>query len=776
MSLLSFVVIGIFQVDILEAGADKKSLISFHSVQKAEDPILIFNGMEITQGIQNMKESVKLIADKRTFVRAYLNTDLTLPLSSTIIGVLQLYHEDSGLDNISAAESRIRSLNSITFTSLYNQSTDVESQRIYANESLNFELPPNWITEGQARLEFQAYVDGKWIQLLCNNNITHLASACNSINLSRLVYFEKSSPILIRLFETKYWNENKTFEPRIQDVYHLSSWLKRIYPTANVDITNVLLPVTVSALNNESRFQNDMSMCMAVNSKLTELLMLPIILGSDWDFRTRSYALVSDGSDQGIVEFGSHFMRGCSQFPPGLLPVASGPTGFPGINANPANSFNWDLDSSYGDWYGSHEIAHMYNRSHVPNNLDCHGIPGQPLDQKYPYINGGLSGLKDKYVGYDPGDPNLGIKQKIYSPEFSSDIMSYGCDQWISDYTYEGIHHYLCMLDFLFHKSGCRKGNFTDLDKDSMSMYLHSKLSPDNNKLKLFILGTINLSKHTVNIDQISAINSSFVTPRPVSSPFSITIMEKNDRVLARYPFEPKKFTPVPNKDNIALISEVVPYYNNAKKIIISEDKSQLMAKLVSNNDPYVIILSPNGGQNFKREDTIYVKWSGMDYDDDRLTYSLLYSPNSGKSWQTVESEIKGSGYEINADKLQGSNYAKFRIIAMDGINTGIGDSDTFIVENKAPQSYIISPANNSKFFFKQDIVFNGAASDLEDGNLDGRSMRWISDNEHLLGYGRMVSATGFSAGMHNVTLVATDYYGFTVKSKPILFTMIGSH
>ena len=61
------------------------------------------------------------------------------------------------------------------------------------------------------------------------------------------------------------------------------------------------------------------------------------------------YGLISDGG-------GPYFVRGQSEDVPGNN--ASGPAG------RPSGNFSWDTDASYADWYGGHEIGHMYGRQH----------------------------------------------------------------------------------------------------------------------------------------------------------------------------------------------------------------------------------------------------------------------------------------------------------------------------------------------------------------------------------------------------------------------------
>jgi hypothetical protein len=69
-----------------------------------------------------------------------------------------------------------------------------------------------------------------------------------------------------------------------------------------------------------------------------------------------------------------------------------------------------------------HEVGHTLGRSHTP----CGNPSG--IDPSYPYSNGGVG-----VWGYDA------VIAELKDPAVYTDIMGYCEDQWISDYTYEGI-------------------------------------------------------------------------------------------------------------------------------------------------------------------------------------------------------------------------------------------------------------------------------------------------------------------------------------------------
>jgi hypothetical protein len=148
------------------------------------------------------------------------------------------------------------------------------------------------------------------------------------------------------------------------------------------------------------------------------------------DARTHYYGLVSDGG-------GGFFMRGLASGIPGTADpstVASGPTG--------TETWGWDLDGSYGDWYTGHELGHTFGRFHA---MFCGAGGGAP----YPFVNGQLSDADGAFVGFDTGDPGQGLPIRALPGTVWHDVMTYCSFQWLSSFTYTGIRDRLIDEDAL---------------------------------------------------------------------------------------------------------------------------------------------------------------------------------------------------------------------------------------------------------------------------------------------------------------------------------------
>ena len=201
-------------------------------------------------------------------------------------------------------------------------------------------------------------------------------------------------------------------------------------------------------------------------------------------------------------------------------------------------------------------------------------------------------------------------------------------------------------------------------------------LSTTTNKT-LSVRGTIDLTKSTVKLDAFMILPGSRYTVRPIHSSFSINLLNNKGETLGHYPFEPKMSVYIPqNIDKMALVSEAIPFISCTKQIVISQDGRQLASRTIDNHAPKVMIISPSNGGTLTGN--VIVKWQASDADGgNNLTYFVLYSPDAGRSWQTIASDIKDKQLTVQMAELPGSSRALFRVIATDGVNTGISDSNS---------------------------------------------------------------------------------------------------
>lgn len=103
-----------------------------------------------------------------------------------------------------------------------------------------------------------------------------------------------------------------------------------------------------------------------------------------------------------------------------------------------------------------------------------------------------------------------------------------------------------------------------------------------------------------------------------------------------------------------------------------------------------------------------------------------------------------------------------FGLVQCGGGDNGTTDPDPDPDPNQSPTATISSPDDGATFDVGAAVVFEGSASDPEDGNLSGGSLAWSSDVDGNLGTGTSVTTDVLSEGTHQVTLEATDSEGAT--------------
>ena len=693
--------------------------------------------VEITQGIQNHQNSIPLLAatpnsSKRTFARVYLKLENGAAAIENVTGRLVASRPDGSLPG---GPVGVQSLNSI------NVAAGATVEDVRANDlvrSLNFELPEEWLRAGRLHVELDRLnIEGAQTSLQC--------VGCDNPFLGNTVpatkTFHQVPPVRIWLVSVPYRANasSPTFTPSQFDVDMLASWLRRAYPTAEVIDTRATMPVQNELPeikdNPDTPTVNEFRegfVCGDINSRLnTFVSAMPAEPP-----RTRYYGIVDDGDG---------FMRGCAGIGGRF---GSGPSGgTPGSAA-----FGWDTDGSYTDWYGGHEIGHMYDRRH----------PGQCTesddDDNYPFPpNGhiGAFGAGSDFQGFDAGNAALGPSMQLLDwRDGWADVMTYCKNQWISSYTHKGILNNLCNGE----PQNCPNRPQLTQTRAKRATFAAAKGS----RPRLAVNGSINLKKKTADLEQISAIRGLRLTERPKRSVYAVELLGRGGKRLKSYPFEPKELSDQRTGRREAMIDEVVKFDKATRRIEIVADGKALASQAVSANPPTVKVKKPKRGARLT--DSLKVKWTGEDSDGDRLTYSLLYAAD-GKSYAPVAAGLRKRSYRVNLTLLGGGHKAAFKVIANDGVLTASARAKRLKVPAKAPHVAIAAPASGAKAVEGDSIQFIANVIDLQDARFEAGQIVWRSSLEGELGRGLTINR-GLTAGVHEVTVTATNSAGRSSSRK----------
>lgn len=384
----------------------------------------------------------------------------------------------------------------------------------------------------------------------------------------------------------------------------------------------------------------------------------------------------------------------------------------------------------------SHEVGHLAGVRHVL----CNGRE-ERVDSTYPYNNGRISPIP--YTNLPVETPNVfyGFDarfQKIIAPRYK-DLMSYCSQRWVSDYTYRTISNLLQVQFPSFRAS--------------------TKISVPTSDT-LLISGIVSPSHGSGSLDPIVTLNVSAEPMQSGAAAYALQLEDANGQMLASHAFDPPR-TPEDDPGAPCSFIFALPKPTGMQQIRLVRDGETLDIRSSSANPPIVNLLSPIGGETWSGS-TATVQWSGSDGDGDPLQYSVQYSVNSGATWQTIAVNLSTTTFPVDLDWLPGSQHARIRVVATDGFHTAIASSSAdFSVTDHPPTAFLNEPFD-PQVASQQMFALTGSGYDNEDGMLTGAALTWHSDRDGLLGTGQtlLVQADDLSEGTHQISLVAQDSSG----------------
>jgi hypothetical protein len=663
-------------------------------------PDMQINAIEVTQAIQDLNNSVDLVAGKRTYVRMHV---------SSPVNIADVYATLSG-------KRGIFTLNPVLNPG--NPGSDItvrtNPDRGQINDSFWFELPAGWTTAGNLTLTARLDPNGAKFDPDTSDNIRIVT-----------VNFQETPPLRLRLINVQYTAGGTTYLAANSHLDALESWLRREYPIHSLQVSRQTFTYPDDGLPNVDTLHGWMAL-----GKLFRILF------AGEDSRTVYYGMVDDGGG---------FMRGKAAGIPST--IAAGPTG--------TGNWGWDYDGSYGDWYGAHEIGHTRGRYHAEFCGAGGGVP-------YPYPNGRISPDltgNDAIYGFDI------TTRAIYPPTWT-DLMTY-CDyEWISDFSYEGIRDYIVGI-----------GQQTVQATVTADQFLMVMGFADLAALPAALPAAEPVS-NTVTLESVYLLDQPAEIALPEQGDWLLVLLNADGKELAVYPFQPDELTDPDQESDLfesgertdatqqldrpAVIAEIIPWSEGAVQVQVRYAEQVVASSNASANAPTVVVTSPQPGIA-SADEIIPVAWEGSDLDGDPLIYTLLYSNDSGDTWQTLATGLEGTQFDLDTDQIPGGS-ALLRVVASDGFLSGQGESSAFTVPNHAPLVEIILPGQDQTFFPTQQVILQGTAYDLEDGMLDDAAFLWTSSLDGDLGNGALLSTSELTTGTHLITLMVIDSGGLATQ------------
>jgi Tol biopolymer transport system component len=348
---------------------------------------IVADALEVTQGIQDLNNSVVLIAGRPTYVRAYVKSKPGRGDQTRVTAML--YAQRGGVDLPISPLSPINAGGTITVTE--------HPDRGQLNDSFLFELPSNWLN---GTVEFE--LRGATEQIECEGKLT---------DCKMTVTFEPSPEIKMR-FVRIVWQDasGAVHSPDFSDIIDAANQIMDLYPVPNVN-------VVWSGSHSKTKV-------LPQPKTATDFVGLQLLVQ---DFRVLDGCIFCDRFDAGILvdppPAGSHAILGQSTYP-----------GFPGsqLFGGPSNAVVAYVGTDWTRTTLAHELGHANKRDHV----QCTGTEKLPIDEGFPgHPTGRIStALWGPEVFY-------GFHIRTFETLLpkTCDFMSYARKTWTSKYTYEAI-------------------------------------------------------------------------------------------------------------------------------------------------------------------------------------------------------------------------------------------------------------------------------------------------------------------------------------------------
>jgi hypothetical protein len=406
------------------------------------------------------------------------------------------------------------------------------------------------------------------------------------------------------------------------------------------------------------------------------------------------------------------------------------------------------IQAPFGGRILAHELGHNKDRQHIdcknPKNPDpnfpwdpcrfSEDLPGEPLDE---------------YWGFDP------ITQKAIPAHAQvAPLMSYGNPRWTSSYTWKAIWNR--MMD---HMS--RKG-----------LAAEQTAAPEDVLVAVGVLNNDRPVFHSVarmpasqfppeKLGELLALGSA------ARSDYALRLVDAAGRALAEQPFALGSFVDDGMGSDAAkdttFFGFAVPYRADTvgAQVVRTADNRVMATQQASDNAPTVRVTYPNGGERLGSEVTI--TWQSGDRDGDPLLYMVQYSPNLGRSWTTLATDVFSTTLTVETRALAGADRTGLmRVIASDGFWTASDTSNAgFTIAKHPPEVHILAEPG-AFFSFGEPIVLWGVASDAEDFAVCPTQMRWSIPILGEVMTGQQLYLTDMPAGRYLITLEATDNDGMT--------------
>lgn len=718
--------------------------------------------LEITQGTQNLANDMPLVTGRTTMVRAYVRS--AKKTVTGVRGILGAWRGATYLGSVVASNQPIQALTS-------------GGLRVKTDDSLYFHVPDAWTAKGVVRFTafvYQASVDFTF----ANESDTDDNFRTDYVEFHPMKPLKIYMPPLHLHIDGTSKGKDNTYNllDHLGDIVQIITGVKRLIPVAEIQVVVPQTPIYPPSHGTGAEWDITEPTAAQDGRHIVPLATVAAAkaasnLYADWKW----YAMIDPS--QPYTSWDNKGM-----VPYGVGGSASGGVAQGKMDPKVDATSNWNM-------VGAGTMAHELGHNGGLNHYLCSGTEakGGGIDPNFPTpfanctmsipTNSGFWGF-DVYYSTFPYIPEpLAISPKLsdVAPNASSPLMGYKGGKWLDPYSY-------CKL---LNSYGVGCSAYPPPKDDSPGLKSGAPAPPAPPALIASVTqadatafvtvgGTVRTAGGTASIIDAAVAGEATAEARAAASArydqvkkakvtgFVLRVEgaggETLDRALAGIDPPPHEVT-APTSFAFSDLVEA-PFAPVAVKVLKGD---AVLAELrASATAPTVKVLSPNGGERLGGQ--VDIRWQGGDADGDRLAYDVAYSPDGGTHWKAITMGATGTSLRVAAGEFEASRTGVVRVTARDGFRTTSDVSDAAFEAPDGPPALalVLSPGDGRTFRLGDLVVLDGTASDLTDGLV--ANLSWRSDRDGPLGTGREVTTRNLSAGVHRITLTATDTSGGTAE------------
>ncbi len=688
--------------------------------------------IEVTQGVQTPTNSLRLIQQRRTFVRVFASTPSPAPVAGVTMDLM--------VTGASGAAVRLSPINSLGTNLTVHPAPDPYD----INQAFLFEVPLTLTSERWLR--FRAVLNPNQFPLEPDYSDNTLETS--------LFFLHPSPPLMVQFVSFSYTIGGTSYRTRlIEDVLYNASYIRRTYPLASRsggfgDRTPGLRTNWWSIYDEgvgERIFQSNGTIIAPECAKRPFYYQEKNEQG-DLVWVDDRNSCASAYVNSRLRQMRANTSLSDAVFLYGMIPSGAG---FPRGQEGGGNTSSGPAGDGYRGYYAAHEIAHSLGRQHpvagsgaddpaTPQKEGCGHTASDPAFTSALSGRAPLGVLDAASRGFDVGDAQYNELPGVPSV-LANDYMSYCKTYWISDYTYKGLY-----------------------DRLTNSVPVRVQAAPAQNGAWLSVYGAVASGGAVIHDARYATSGASSGMVAPEDAPFLLHLVDSAGRMLATYGLETEAGE---DADGVQGFGITVPFVagTRAAQIVERVSGQTLDARSISTSAPTIadvrLIDTPEPVTGPAR-----LVWNASDPDGDRLTYDVFWSRDGSDGFVPVHLGSTTPAVTLDTATLGGGR-GVFRVLAHDGFRTAEARSVPVTVAAKAPVVQITSPMDGAQVAWNQLVTFSADTLDVQDGVLADAALVWKDAAGNTLGTGSVFATDALPVGTNRITLTATNSSGLAASA-----------